>query len=396
MKTIYDKKTRFKLLLMVFAGLIVVASTFFSNRLANKLSDEERKKVELWAEAYKMLAQADESVNLDLILKVFQNNTTTPMVVLIDNIDSVSTFNNIRIPQNANQEEFLIAKALDFAKRKEPIQISTGELGLTLYYDDSVLLKQLSYFPYIQLGIIAFFFLLSYLAFSFSKQAEENQVWVGLSKETAHQLGTPLSALMAWVELMQSDEFDKSMIPEMVKDVHRLEMVTERFSKIGSVPTLETHNLVDLLREALAYMRKRTSDKIEIALLFDMLAFIPVRANRPLFEWVVENICKNAIDATEGRGRIEIMVEQSSQSVNIDFTDNGKGIPRKRYKTIFNPGFTTKKRGWGLGLSLTRRIVEQYHNGRIYVRWSEINKGTTIRITLPVADKQVVAKEFKS
>ena len=396
MKTIYDKKTRFKLLLMVFAGFIVVASTLFSNRLAKKLSEEERKKVELWAEAYKMLAQADESVNLDLILKVFQNNTTTPMVVMIDNTDSVSTYNNIRIPQNADHEVFLKEKADDFAKRKEPIKISTGELGLTLYYDDSVLLKQLSYFPYIQLGIIAFFFLLSYLAFSFSKQAEENQVWVGLSKETAHQLGTPLSALMAWIELLQSGDLDKSMIPEMVKDVKRLEMVTERFSKIGSTPKLETYNLIDLLREALAYMRKRTSDKIEIVSSFDLQANFPVQANRPLFEWVVENICKNAIDATEGVGRIEIVVEQGSQLVNIDFTDNGKGIPRKRFKTIFNPGFTTKKRGWGLGLSLTRRIVEQYHNGKIYVRWSEVNKGSTIRVSLPLADIQGVAREFIS
>jgi two-component system, sporulation sensor kinase D len=386
MKTIYDTKTRIKLFLMVFAGLIVVASMIFTNRLAKRLSVEERKKMELWAEAYKMLSETDETVNLSLILTVFQNNTTIPLVIIYK--DSISTYANIRIPENANHEEFLKKKAMQFAEQKEPIQMETktnsGLFKLTLYYNDSILLKQLQYYPYVQLGLIGFFFVMAYLAFSFSKKAEENQVWVGLSKETAHQLGTPLSSLMAWTELMKSNSFIPDMIPEMEKDLNRLNMVTERFSKIGSIPTLEQHNYTDLLLDALAYMRSRTSKKINIKSEIDQNAFIPVEVNRPLFEWVIENIIKNAIDATTGVGEISIVMKQKEDQVITDFTDNGKGIPKKRFKTIFNPGFTTKKRGWGLGLSLTKRIVENYHHGKIFVKWSELNKGTTIRVILPV------------
>lgn len=388
MKTIYDTKTRFKLLLMLFAGLIVIASMFFSNRLANRLSGEERKKVELWAEAYRMLAEADETINLSLILNVIKNNTTTPMVVFLDDNDSSTTYANINIPDDVDEEVFLKKKALAFAENKEPIhmvtQTESGPFGLTLYYDDSILLKQLQLYPYVQLGLIAFFFIVAYLAFSFSKKAEENQVWVGLSKETAHQLGTPLSSLMAWTELMKNDSFSKEMIPELEKDINRLEMVTQRFSKIGSRPSLEQQNFTDVLNDALAYMRSRTSSKISINNLFDASIFIPVEVNRPLFEWVIENICKNAIDASTGIGKIDVEVHEKDGFIITDFTDNGKGIPKKRFKTIFNPGYTTKKRGWGLGLSLTKRIVENYHNGKIFVKWSEINKGTTLRVMLPI------------
>ncbi|MFB6340899.1 PAS domain-containing sensor histidine kinase [Saccharicrinis sp. FJH62] len=386
MKTIYDTKTRLKLFLMVFAGLIVVASMIFSNLLAKRLSIEERKKMELTAEAYKMLSETDETVNLSLILTVLQNNTTIPLIIIYH--DTISTFANIRIPENVNQEVFLKKKAVQFAEKKEPIQLETqtetGLFELTLYYNDSILLKQLQYYPYVQLGLIAFFFVMAYLAFSFSKKAEENQVWVGLSKETAHQLGTPLSSLMAWTELMKTGSFNPEMIPEMEKDLNRLNMVTERFSKIGSMPSLEQHNYTILLLDALAYMRSRTSKKINIISEIDQSAFIPVEVNRPLFEWVIENIIKNAIDATTGVGEISIVMKQKEDMVITDFTDNGKGIPKKRFKTIFNPGFTTKKRGWGLGLSLTKRIVENYHHGKIFVKWSELDKGTTIRVILPI------------
>ncbi|MFC0878508.1 PAS domain-containing sensor histidine kinase [Saccharicrinis sp. FJH2] len=386
MKTIYDTKTRLKLFLMVFAGLIVVASMIFSNLLAKRLSIEERKKMELTAEAYKMLSETDETVNLSLILTVLQNNTTIPLIIIYH--DTISTFANIRIPENVNQEEFLKKRAVQFAEKKEPIQLETqtetGLFELTLYYNDSILLKQLQYYPYVQLGLIAFFFVMAYLAFSFSKKAEENQVWVGLSKETAHQLGTPLSSLMAWTELMKTGSFNPEMIPEMEKDLNRLNMVTERFSKIGSMPSLEQHNYTILLLDALAYMRSRTTKKINIISEIDQSAFIPVEVNRPLFEWVIENIIKNAIDATTGVGEISIVMKQKEDIVITDFTDNGKGIPKKRFKTIFNPGFTTKKRGWGLGLSLTKRIVENYHHGKIFVKWSELDKGTTIRVILPI------------
>ncbi|MFB6319689.1 sensor histidine kinase [Saccharicrinis sp. FJH54] len=388
MKTIYDTKTRLKLFLMLFAGLIVVASMFFTNRLANRLSLEERKKMELTAEAFKMLGQTDDPVTLNLILKISQNNTTIPLVIIYDKTDSISTFANIRIPENVAQEEFLKDKAKKFAEQIEPIRMETqtdeGPFQLTLYYNDSVLLKQLQYYPYVQLGLIAFFFVIAYLAFSFSKKAEENQVWVGLSKETAHQLGTPLSSLMAWTELMKSGSFNPEMIPEMEKDLNRLNMVTERFSKIGSKPSLEQYNYTDLLVDALAYMRSRTSKKITIKSDIEQNAFIPVEVNRPLFEWVIENIIKNAIDATTGVGEISVVMMHKEDMVITDFTDNGRGIPKKRFKTIFNPGFTTKKRGWGLGLSLTKRIVENYHHGRIFVKWSELEKGTTIRVILPV------------
>lgn len=388
MKTIYDTKTRFKLILMAFAVLIVLASMFFTNRLAKRLSVEERKKVELMAEAYKKIAETDETVNLSLILTVIQNNTTIPLVIVHDETDSISTHANIHIPENVDKETFLKNKAEQFAQQKEPISMVTqtgnGPFGLTLYYNESILLKRLQYYPYVQLGLIAFFFVIAYLAFTFSKKAEENQVWVGLSKETAHQLGTPLSSLMAWTELMKSGSFSSDMVPEMEKDINRLNMVTERFSKIGSKPVLEDHNFTDLLSDALAYMRSRTSKKININSDIDQGKFIPVKVNRPLFEWVIENIIKNAIDATVGKGEITIKMHEKEGTIVTDFTDNGKGIPKKRFKTIFNPGFTTKKRGWGLGLSLTKRIVENYHHGKIFVKWSELNKGTTLRLILPV------------
>lgn len=388
MKTIYDTKTRFKLILMVFAILIVVASMFFTNRLANRLAVEERKKVELLAEAYKSLSEASGQIDLNLNIKIFQNNVTIPLVIIDDQTGTISTHANIRIPENVDEETFLKEKAEQFAEQKEPIKMVTetneGPFVLTLYYNESILLKRLQYYPYVQLGLIAFFFVIAYLAFTFSKKAEENQVWVGLSKETAHQLGTPLSSLMAWTELMKNGTFSPEMIPEMEKDINRLNMVTERFSKIGSKPSLKQHNYSDLLTDALTYMRSRASKKINIESEYDQTAFVPVEVNRPLFEWVIENIIKNAIDATVGVGKIDVVVRLKEGMVITDFTDNGKGIPKSRFKTIFNPGFTTKKRGWGLGLSLTKRIVENYHHGRIFVRWSEINKGTTIRVMLPV------------
>ncbi len=291
-----------------------------------------------------------------------------------------------KIGQLQMEVEFLKKKLESFRAKNPPIVFHLWDgYNQYLYYDESIILKQLSYYPFIQLGLISVFILIAYIAFSNFRKAEENQVWVGLSKETAHQLGTPISSLMAWVELIKSeDKPNPALLTEMSKDVERLKMVAERFSKIGSKPDLETNNLTDILSEAVGYIKTRASKKVQVQTHFSTDDFIPVALNVALFEWVIENLCKNAFDAMEAKGELNISVLHVKDEVHIDIQDNGKGIAKTRQKTIFNPGYTTKKRGWGLGLSLAKRIIENYHNGKIFVKQSEVNKGTTFRITLPV------------
>jgi signal transduction histidine kinase len=263
-----------------------------------------------------------------------------------------------------------------------PIEVDLGN-GLVnyVYYRNSTLLIKLRYYPYFQLGVILLFILVAYLAFSASRKAEQNQVWVGLSKETAHQLGTPTSSLIGWVELLKEKHPDKKLVNELEKDAGRLEEITERFSKIGSRPALAEENVMDILQDSVEYMRSRTPEQVSIKLETDTEGII-LPLNRSLFKWVVENLCKNAMDAMEGSGSLTITVGEQGNQVFIDFADTGKGIPKNRQKTIFKPGFTTKQRGWGLGLSLAKRIVEIYHRGRIFVLQSEAGKGTIIRIIL--------------
>lgn len=257
-------------------------------------------------------------------------------------------------------------------------------MARSLYYGNSILLRQLAYYPYVQLSVIMLFFFITYLAFKNTKKLEENQVWVGLTKETAHQLGTPISSLMAWMELLKAQQLDQSLLSDMSKDVERLRTIAERFSKIGSKPDLEMVNLTDTLFESIDYIKKRASNKVNIISNFGTIDFLPVYLNPSLFAWVIENICKNAIDAMNGKGELEISLTTKQNQIHIDIRDTGKGIPKSRFKTIFNAGYTTKKRGWGLGLSLAKRIIENYHQGKIFVKASQIDQGATFRITLPL------------
>jgi signal transduction histidine kinase len=377
-----DFSRHFRLVFIVIGATIVVVSTLFTNKLAKSLALEEQKKIEIWAQATRQFILADQDTNIDFILSIIEGNSTIP-VVIVDEKDHLLHSRNIVEPTK-NIEEFYKNKITDLKSNREAIVVDLGNAKQYIYYDDSLLLKQLYYFPYIQLGVIVIFLFISFFAFSSTKNAEQNRVWVGLSKETAHQLGTPISSLLAWVDLLKARYTEDKLIHEMSKDVNRLRIIAERFSKIGSAPDLNLVSLNDALSNAVQYINNRSSQKVAIECHFNDENPIFVHLNVPLFEWVVENLCKNAIDAMDGVGRIDLFVNHKDNDIVIDVQDTGKGIERNKYKTIFSPGFTTKKRGWGLGLSLAKRIIESYHDGKIYVKQSEIGKGTTFRIELKV------------
>lgn len=377
-----DFSRHFRLVFIVIGVTIVVVSTLFTNKLAKSLALEEQKKIEIWAQATRQFILADQDTNIDFILSIIEGNSTIP-VVIVDEKDHLLHSRNI-IEPTKNIEEFYKNKISDLKSNREAIVVDLGNAKQYIYYDDSLLLKQLYYFPYIQLGVIVIFLFISFFAFSSTKNAEQNRVWVGLSKETAHQLGTPISSLLAWVDLLKARYTEDKLIHEMSKDVNRLRIIAERFSKIGSAPDLNLVSLNDALSNAVQYINNRSSQKVAIECHFNDENPIFVHLNVPLFEWVVENLCKNAIDAMDGVGRIDLFVNHKDNDIVIDVQDTGKGIERNKYKTIFSPGFTTKKRGWGLGLSLAKRIIESYHDGKIYVKQSELGKGTTFRIELKV------------
>lgn len=376
---LYELSRHFKTVFIVVGAAIMIASTLFTNRLATALSKEEQKKIEIWAEATRQLMSAEDS-NIEFTLSIIEDNTTIP-VIIVDENDQLLDSRNLKIPNNAD-EAFYKKEIARLKSKHKAIEIDLGETSQYIYYDDSLLLKQLYYFPYIQFGVIIVFLLIAFFAFSGTKKAEQNRVWVGLSKETAHQLGTPISSLLAWVDLLKARHEEDKMIGEMAKDVNRLRIIAERFSKIGSAPDLQLVSLNDTMQNAVQYMTNRTSQKVAINCHFEDENPLFVKLNVPLFEWVIENLCKNAIDAMDGIGKIDIEVSQKEKDIVIDVTDNGKGIEKNKFKTIFSPGFTTKKRGWGLGLSLVKRIIEEYHQGKIFVKSSEINVGTTFRIIL--------------
>ena len=384
MNRIYQTNQILKFVFIAVAMIIVVASTIFTNRLAEKLSVEETKKIEVWAEATRQLILSDESTDMNFLLNIIEGNTTIP-VIMTDENDNMLQHRNIKMPKS-NEEMFFSRKIARLKEVRPPIVVKLdADTRQFIYYDESFLLKQLYIFPYVQFGIIIIFLIIVILAFSSTKKAEQNQVWVGLSKETAHQLGTPISSLLAWTELLKLRHEDDKLINDMEKDVRRLSIIAERFSKIGSKPDLKPTNLTEALNNAVGYMKNRSSNKVVITLNHPINELITAPLNVPLFEWVIENLCKNAIDAMNGSGNIDITVKKSNtKEVIIDVKDTGKGMERKMHKAIFTPGFTTKERGWGLGLSLAKRIIEEYHQGKIFVKQSEVGVGTVFRIVIPV------------
>ena len=374
----FQSQRLFPSLFMAISVLIALASLVISNRLVKDLAYEERNKMEIWATAAESLAKSDERSDMALVLKVLQTNTTIPVILFDESTGKLSS-NNIVIPKDGYRQ-FLQKKKDEFAKKHEPIRMD--ELNQSLYYDDSILLKRLHIFPYIQLLVIAIFVTLAFFGLYSSQRAEQNKVWVGLSKETAHQLGTPISSLLAWTEYLKlKSGIEASLTGEIEKDVERLNQIAERFSKIGSKPDLKAVEIQQTVKDAVSYLQKRISDKVLIRYDFPEL---PVMAylNESLFGWVIENLVKNAVDAMEGQGSISFFLCEKGKQVWLDISDTGKGIPRLKQKTVFSPGFTTKQRGWGLGLSLAKRIVEHYHRGKIFVKTSEPGKGTTFRIVL--------------
>jgi signal transduction histidine kinase len=378
---IYSHKSLGKLFLFLFAVCIGMGSLIYTDYLVRKLKVEERENVRMWAEATSLISVADTSQDVDFLSSVIDNNNTVP-VILTDESDSIISARNFD-DQRVNDPKYLI-KALNKIKQKNnPIVISLENNHFNLiYYKDSTILTMLIYYPYIQIGVVVLFILVSYLAFSSSRKAEQNQVWVGMSRETAHQLGTPTSSLAGWIEVLQQRNPDVSIIKELALDVERLEKVTERFSRIGSKPSLAEENVVPIILRTIDYLKSRTSSKVKFSIEFAPDSSIVIPLNSALFEWVIENVCKNAIDSMEGSGELNIKLMESVKNAIIDITDTGKGIPKTAFKKIFNPGFTTKQRGWGLGLSLAKRIIEEYHRGRIFVRNSELEKGSCIRIVM--------------
>jgi len=383
-----DRIRQVKIILVVAAIVIAVASLMVSHFLVKDLQREERNKMETWAEALNVLNNADENTDLSLVLNVIQSNNTIPVVVM-DSSGLVSDYRNVEMDAKtaADSEAYVARYGKRMYEEGNYIKIHLGDSICAsdyqlVCYDDSTLLKRLSQYPYWQLGIVMIFVVVAIFALLASKRAEQNKVWVGLSKETAHQLGTPISSLMAWVEILKENYPDDELIPEMDKDVSRLQLIAERFSKIGSLPEPVDSSMNDVLKHVVDYMDRRTSKKVEITTNMPDEDVI-VKMNASLFEWVIENLCKNAVDAMEGSGKIDLSLNDEGIRVVIEVKDNGKGIRKKDVKNVFTPGFTTKKRGWGLGLSLAKRIVEEYHKGRIFVKSSEVGVGTTFRIEIP-------------
>ena len=361
--------------------IVVVVSSLTTSNIVSTLQEEEQKKIELWAEATRQFILADENENIDLLLQVMEGNTTIP-VYMVDTNYNLLLSRNVREPKR-HIEEFYVEKINELRAAQEPIEVRISDNVMQyIYYEQSSTLLWLSYFPYIQLVVMLALAGLAAIALLMVQRSEKNSLWVGLSKETAHQLGTPISSLKAWNELLKASYPNDPLLPQMDEDIHRLQMIAERFSKIGSQPTLEQHEVLPVVQSAIDYMRARTSDKISYTLHSAGAEHCQAMLCVPLFEWVIENICKNAIDSMEGKGSITINMQHADNKLYIDITDTGKGIDRRNFKRIFHPGYTSKKRGWGLGLSLGKRIIQNYHRGKLFVKQSQLGVGTTFRIVL--------------
>ena len=378
-----------KILLVLTAVVIAVASLVASHLLVRDLVKEERTNMGIWAEAMRSLNNADETTDLALVLKVLDGNNNIPTVVINDE-GEVQAYRNLKVKgkTGADSLQYIARKAQKMKSSGNVVRIyldtqaSKGGLEyMEVCFDESLMLQRLAFYPYVQLGVVLIFVVVAIFALLSSKRAEQNKVWVGLSKETAHQLGTPISSLMAWVEVLRETYPKDELIPEMDKDVKRLQRIAERFSKIGSLPEPKPENLNDVIQNVVQYISRRTSNKVKISVQMPEHPLI-VKMSAPLFEWVVENLCKNAIDAMDGHGSITLTARDEEEVFSVEVADTGKGIAKNHFRSVFTPGFTTKSRGWGLGLSLAKRIVEEYHKGRIFVKSSELGKGTTFRIEL--------------
>ena len=394
--TVYNKEQKWKKWLLLFAILIAAFSIIFTNNLVKELKKEERKKIELWAQATKNLVNISSDGDFSLAINVITENKKIPLI-LVDECDSILEYRNLitynkldslltfkvklfkekKITNNFLKQELKVMKE----ENSTPIEVNFIGDKQFIYYKDSNILNMLRYYPFYQLGFILIFFIIAYIIFSSAKKSEQNKVWAGMAKETAHQLATPLSSLIAWSELLKDSEINTDTLNEINKDLRRLETITDRFSKIGSVPALKNYQISELLGNFLEYLEKRLPQKIEIIKKFPEDAIF-VSANKTLFEWAIENLCKNATDAMKGNGKIEFNITSNDYEVNIFIKDYGQGIAKNKINQIFLPGYTSKKSGWGLGLSLTKRIIEEYHNGKIFVLSSEENYGTTFCIKL--------------
>ena len=390
---IYQKKNTVKVIVLLVAAAIAALSIVYTNQLVAKLKEREKSYVKLYAEAIERIAYEDEEITF-LFNEIVTPNQSIP-TILTNSFGDYVAYRNIDIKESYSEEkkQRILEKELsEMRALYDPIEIALRDprTGMVfayqfVYYKNSFLLTQLQYYPYFQLFVIAVFALVTYLVFSYSRTAEQNRVWIGMAKETAHQLGTPLSSLMAWVEYFRADPdtYDPSIVQEIDKDINRLEMITSRFSSIGSAPALKTENLCQVVETTVSYLRTRISSKVNVRLHSEP-DVNNVRINSPLFEWVIENVCKNAVDAMSGVGDLTIHIQRDKDKAVIDITDTGKGIPKSKISQVFTPGYTTKKRGWGLGLSLSQRIIENYHQGKIFVKQSEVDVGTTFRIVLPM------------
>ncbi|MDE6329101.1 MAG: HAMP domain-containing histidine kinase [Muribaculaceae bacterium] len=406
--TLYDNQRIGRLIFLLIGIVAVIAVMLISNNLVKALAQQEKERMNIWAKATERLAQAEADADFEFLLSIIEQNNSIPVMVADENFN-ILEFRNFNLPDKhvgdgmgfeslskANRT-YLLRRLkspggdtpLHIMARRDPhfIQVEIYDHNYQyIYYEDSILLKRLSWYPYIQLGVMVALVMIIYVAVIYTKRAEQNRVWVGLSKETAHQLGTPISSLMAWNQYLEATGADQEVTREIDKDVKRLSVIADRFSKIGSVPELNLEYLNDVLVTSLDYMKTRISGKVSVTMNLDSDDH-GVDLSRPLFEWVMENLAKNAVDAMDGKGSLSITSGADRNVAWIEVTDSGKGIARKNFKTVFNPGYTTKKRGWGLGLTLVKRIIEDYHGGRIFVKWSEVGKGTTFRIELPLSGR---------
>ena len=382
-----DRIRMVKVGLVIIAVVIAVVSLVVFHFLVNDLSKEERSRMSVWAEAMQSLNAADESTDLNLVLKVINENNTIPVIVL-DAEGKTQVFRNVDINAKDREDSLKVTEQLahDWLRNGRVIKLfddshNNGDYILVCY-DESIMLKRLAMYPYVQLAVVLLFVFIAFFTLLVSKKAEQNKVWVGLSKETAHQLGTPISSLMAWTEILKEQYPDDALIPEMDKDVKRLQLISDRFSKIGSLPEPVPTNLKEVLEHVIEYMDRRTSHGVVFVRDFPDKD-VWLKMNASLFEWVIENLCKNAVDAMSGGpGTITVRIVEEDNKICVEVSDTGKGIKKKNLSHVFRPGFTTKQRGWGLGLSLAKRIIEDYHKGKIFVKWSEVNKGTTFRVEL--------------